>query len=81
MSDVRVVRPDAPMYTPHPSKTAEQLQYAVEEQMRRVANLRGYSGQLRRAIRDAFDNTPPGTPAYTVLASALSIPSPEEPAA
>lgn len=53
------------------------LRESVDTQMERVAALRGYSGQLRSALRDAYDNAPNGTVVHSILGNALAIPAPD----
>lgn len=50
-------------------------------QQNRVADLRGYAGQLRSALRDAYDNAPNGTVVHSILGNALAIPAPDSEAA
>lgn len=57
------------------------LRESLDTQMGRVAQLRGYAGQLRSALRDAYDNAPNGTVVHSILGNALAIEAPTEEAA
>ena len=45
-----------------------------------IARLRGYAGQLCRALRDIKDTAPPGTPAHDIAGQALQVENPDVPA-
>lgn len=100
MSDsVNIHRPDAPRDTntylgseppsPEVAAVVGKMRSAIDLQQERVAELRGYAGQLRTAIRRAHRSllehehvSPlPGYPieALEVLSAALAIPFPPQP--
>ena len=67
--DVKVQRPDAPKYEPpHAPAVLTDRDFANLE---KISQLRGFSGRMRAAIRDARDHLRPDEPAAKILDRAL----------
>lgn len=64
---VRVQRLEPPTYSP-----ARDLTSGEAVSLEKVAELRGFAGRMRRAIRDAMDQLRPEEPAYKILLAAMA---------